>query len=302
MRRNNLKDILKDLEQPMPEQTIRVTRDENLEKNLGAVLKVYERELERKWTGYFTESPDPFYKFCRRSLLREKYKITPQLISEFALQVYNYVGEYNFTNATGVFLTALVQQSFLQGHNDFEVQLIGSTPINYFGRDLHGWRERRLKILVANHGVSPEPGQTIGKVMHQLAIPVTNASINNMIIGQTTGWFAYAQNVDARLTGMTEQMQGLATSAKSCKFGVDIKELADTLNEMFVKDQELRVLNNMLWLDDKSEAYLLEVVKPNVLEVDGDKLLDAIKEVDRLLDTIKEAESNKNLGLVRMVA
>ncbi len=262
MKQKDWKNILGDLESLNPERSIKVVHDEGLDSTVKELLKVYERITDMR-----DDSPEWTYTLCKRNMPRDKYRINNQIITQLAVQIFMYDAGVAFPETAGLFLTAAIQTSFYQGNNEFDIVLGGARPIHCFGRDLHGWPENRLRINVMDSGCSQN----------------------------SSGWFAYAQNLDVKITAMsvvpqaprnaTMQIGGavwtlpfsyesaFAEGAKRCRFGVDNEDVLKYLQEKFQYQENWRAVGKPyipMPESEKSEAYLIETPSPQVILLDLD--------------------------------
>ncbi len=246
MKPNNLKNILGDLESFETEKEIKVIRDEDLEKTLDTLLDVYKTVVATKLNPYQLEEY-AFYSACLAQLKRTKCGINEKAISELVLRIMRHNDQFNFGQNAGQFVTACIQESYLEGHNNFELEI--TEPLSGLGVYLRGQPDNKLTLKVNNFAASAN-------------------AINNI----RQGWFTDAANLDVTIWGAgngpanaTHTFGGLISinyyySKKSIFIGYYSKESIFRVDDKDVFDYLNAVKNQV-----GNEVYLLEKPEPNVV-------------------------------------
>ncbi|MBI4095604.1 MAG: hypothetical protein HY438_01950 [DPANN group archaeon] len=204
----NLKDVLGGLEQSPPEKSARIVRDGLLEETLAALFEIYEKKLAmNSGSGNRFNVAPKFYNSCLKSMPKSKYDITKNVIAEFALRAAKYDDNSHFGAYTGYFITALMQTSFQQGHNNFELQLVSSEPIHHLGANLRGWQDRRLALKIVS------------------CVEYKKRDLMN----QPLFWFTNIAYIDATILGMNIAPQGIGVNTVSSSFTSDNKYILDAV-------------------------------------------------------------------------
>ncbi|MBI4095780.1 MAG: hypothetical protein HY438_02875 [DPANN group archaeon] len=175
--KKNLKKVLGDLETPTPEKKLKSFRDETLEDALPKITVCYEKALAQR----FDIASDNFSGRVGKPKLKvPNIAITPQIISEFSVECYGYVDMPNYETATGLYLTALIQKSYGQGHNNFSIEtnglVVGQSLIG-LGAYLIGKKENPIKIFVKG-----DLGVDLGLCAENIAVEVRGNA--GMIVAQ----------------------------------------------------------------------------------------------------------------------
>ncbi|MBI4095603.1 MAG: hypothetical protein HY438_01945 [DPANN group archaeon] len=203
------KEVLADLEPSNPEKALRLEKEEGIEETLAKMFKIY---AGNEYGGRVTDEKHLEYRIS--DIKSSGRNITKQVVEEFFLQVVRYEdifvaghGHY-YSQRTGLFASALIQASFEQGHNNFELLLFGNRPISDLGYKLRGEPARRLSISIttANQPNSREPRPSL--------------------------WLVNMQYVDATILGLKCVPSFLVGNSKDCTFASDSQDILDAISEM----------------------------------------------------------------------
>ncbi len=205
----NLKDILGDLEEQKDERQIKVTKDELLEETLAMLFEIYEKKLNIPAKHGRLDIGVELYKSFLKSMPKNKYNIGKKVMDEFVLRVANYEQEQRFSAYTGVFITAMMQTSFQQGHNNFELILTSSEPIHSLCYKLHGWQDRRLALKIVNCADYPKN-----------------------VMQQPINWFDDMTYVDITILGLNVVPHIMSIGINNCTFTSDSESLLKEIESL----------------------------------------------------------------------
>ncbi len=114
---NSTQNLLSDLEPFKKERQISVVLDRDLEAVLTEITKIYEWNLSIK--PNISSQSNKFYEILLEKFLH--ISITPATITRFTENLAAYKDHERFMHITGQFVTALLQMSYNQGHNNFTI-------------------------------------------------------------------------------------------------------------------------------------------------------------------------------------
>lgn len=177
MNQKHLKELFGDLEPAAVERQAKVVVDEDLEKSLNNLLDVYKTSVACEINPYQLDE-FAFYSICLAQLKRTSCDITEKVISELVLRIMRHNNMFNFGINAGQFVTACIQESYWQGHNNFELAI--TEPLRGLGTYLRGGPDKKLILTVNNFAADSD-------VLNR----VTNLQ----------GWFTNAAYLDATIWG-----------------------------------------------------------------------------------------------------
>ena len=219
------------------EKDISSKKDKIREKRLELMMKKYElwKSPKRKISMEFFDGLEvdilDINKFCKM-LSKNQY--------------------YNESFTFGGYISALVQLSYLSGHNDFHLALPDSN-VNYVGSRLTGTSENPLRIQISGN-VGTASGILLNNTIitfNDEALDSCGANANNstIIFNKSIDLFTACGSVNSKYIFMDSVSEALVESAKSCEFYSPHKDLLDRIRPNLIYD---------------SKAYL---IKPNGEEV-----------------------------------
>lgn len=213
MKQKDWKNVLGDLD-TMPERKIKLEKTEGLEKTLDDLFGIYKgtRVYDLDW-------PDKIYKTYWDLLEKNNIKITPEAIETFALRL-DYAGGPANGRKMGLFLTAMVQKSFQQGYNNFEILMYNNHPLHLFGMYLRGEQDKKLVIRFTNV-----------------------AEKQKYIDGEPHAWFNNVAYLDATIIGMDLNIDTFGKNAGESIFKTDNEELFNKLYGLFKDNCEFYLIS-----------------------------------------------------------
>ncbi|MBI4095606.1 MAG: hypothetical protein HY438_01960 [DPANN group archaeon] len=217
---NKLKELFGDLETPK-EKAIKIEKDRGLEETLAKLSDIYKcaRVYDLDW-------PDKIYKTYFDLLEKRNIKITPESVDYFFSRI-SYEGGAANGRKMGLLLTAMVQLSFQQGHNNFEIVICNNHPLHLFGMYLRGQPDKKLAIRIDN----------VYDVM-------------NYKDGEPHAWFNNIAYLDVTLSNVDANVRTFGRNAGSSVFKTDNESLFCELRDRFGTASERTPA-------DKCEVYLL---------------------------------------------
>lgn len=218
------KEVLSDLEPFKPEKSLKVEREEGLGETLAAMFKIYEstqlyynlamaeprsKRRLRKSIGDSCGTHENYLENCINEIKSSGRNITKRVVEEFVQQVIKYedgfAKEDYYEERTGLFTSALVQASFGQGHNNFELLLIGNRCMDFIGYKLEGEPARRLSISIIAANQPSDRGR------------------------RSAVWLTNMHYVNATILGLKVVPAFICGNSKSCMFTSDNPNILDAV-------------------------------------------------------------------------
>ncbi len=229
MGQQGLQDVLKDLEEPAPEKVIKVEVDRTLERLMPKVLRLYEKflsEYEFDWPLELdSDDKKEIWRYCNKI----KFTPTPNVILEFTLQLADYQEQDGFEWVTGQYLSALVWQSHIRSHNNF----------NFEFRHL----DKTVDYLLSYVGIDKRPLKVsiLGNVGHFCGMNAKNLRL--VLRGNADGQLAYnIFNSKIKVFGETDA--GAGWCAENSVFKCADRESAERISKVVRQDSKVYWLKN----------------------------------------------------------
>ncbi|MBI4447553.1 hypothetical protein HY643_01100 [Candidatus Woesearchaeota archaeon] len=134
----SLKDVFEQAEKPAEEKKLEVILSEEL------VIKELLVYIEKVTPAKTKDTKNEFATFLT---YLQSYKITPSLVTKLNKKADTKKLSYKRKDSFGLFLSAMVQTSYEQGFNDFE---LGEVNANLFGAYLEGHKSNTIRLKVNN--------------------------------------------------------------------------------------------------------------------------------------------------------
>lgn len=232
MTRENIRQALADLEPHKPEKQLKVEKSD-VDEIVKKLLCVFEDNLERLCNDIpFAE----VYKICQGIV--PDVKISPQTIREFfEMQLLNLNditrNRHSIFSRSeeGNFLTALIQKSYEQGNNGFEIDVrlfkAGPPPhkVDCIGYFLKGEEDRKLELTIIGdggtnwfHDAKNVKASVQGNVGSHFAPSAVNSEF--YVSGSALGWFGGIHPKNSVFTAGGSVGMLCGQSAEGCTFEI----------------------------------------------------------------------------------
>ncbi len=199
-----IRKVLAGLEPFTPERPAKIEIDDNLELVLDKITAIYEKNLDEGWRNN-RSSPQGFFYKCFLGL--KNLGISKEAFNRFFASLPAYSNQKNFYENTGLFVSVLLQATYVRGCNDFELDTRPiEKNIDWLLTGLRGSEKERLRVSV------------IGNLGFCCCTLSTNASIN--VKGNTGRLFAHqVRFCDIQLSGEAKDLGNRASHLYLRVFG-----------------------------------------------------------------------------------